>query len=130
MSNLLDTDWAISYLNRVPQTVSRVNALRSEGIAISIMSVAELYEGVLNSHDPARNERLMGEFLRNLPIIHVDMVICRIFGIERARLRAMGTLIPDMDLLIGTTALRHGLSLLSNNRRHFGRLPGLNIISV
>ena len=130
MSNLLDTDWAISYLNRVPQTVSRVNALRSEGIAISIMSVAELYEGVLNSHDPARNERLMAEFLRNLPIIHVDVVICRIFGTERARLRAVGTLIPDMDLLIGATALRHNLTLLSNNRRHFGRLPGLNIISV
>lgn len=49
---------------------------------------------------------------------------------ERARLRAMGTLIQDMDLLIGATALHHNLTLLTNNRRHFGRLPGLNIISA
>lgn len=130
MSNLLDTDWAINYLNRVPRTVSRVNELRSEGIGISIISVAELYEGVLNSRDPARNERLMLELLRHHPIIQLDVAICRIFGAERARLRALGTLIPDMDLLIGTTALRHNLTLLSNNRRHFGRLPGLNIVSV
>ena len=130
MSNLLDTDWAINYLNRVPQTVSRVDALRSEGIGISIISVAELYEGALNSYDPTRNEGLMTELLRHLPIIHVDVAICRIFGTERARLRAMGRLIPDMDLMIGATALRHGLTLLSNNRRHFGRLPGLNIIST
>ena len=63
-------------------------------------------------------------------MINLDFPICRIFGAERSRLRAMGTLIPDMDLLIGATALRHGLTLLSNNRRHFGRLPGLNIVSV
>ncbi len=130
MSNLLDTDWAISYLNRVPRTVERMDELRPEGIGISIISVAELYEGVLNGRDPARNERLMLEFLRRHPIIDLDVTTCRIFGTERARLRATGTLIPDTDLLIGATALRHGLTLLSNNRRHFGRLPGLNIVSV
>ena len=130
MSNLLDTDWAINYLNRVPRTVSRVDELRPEGIGISIISIAELYEGVLNSHDPARNERLMLEFLRHHAMIDLDVTTCRIFGMERARLRATGTLIPDTDLLIGATALRHNLTLLSNNRRHFGRLPGLNIVSA
>lgn len=130
MSNLLDTDWAISYLNHVPRTVRRVEELRPEGISISIVSVAELYEGVLNSNNPARNEHLMAEFLDQYPIIGVNVPICRIFGMERARLRAMGTLIQDLDLLIGATALRHDLTLLSNNRRHFQRLSGLRIISV
>ena len=130
MSNLLDTDWAINYLNDVPRTVRRVEELRPEGISISIVSVAELYEGVLNSHDPERRERSLQDFLRLFPIIDLDVPICRVFGVERARLRATGTLIPDMDLLIGATALRHDLTLLSNNRRHFERLSGLHIISV
>ena len=106
MSNLLDTDWAISYLNRVPRTVRRVDALHPEGIGVSIVSVAELYEGTLNSYDPERDERILADFLRRYRIIDLDVPICRIFGMERARLRAAGTLIPDMDLLIGATALR------------------------
>ena len=130
MSNLLDTDWAIDYLRRVPQAVHWVDTLRPEGIAVSIISVAELYEGVINSYSPERNERELLDFLRPFPIIDLNIPICRIFGMERARLRAAGTLIPDMDLLIGATALRHNLTLLTNNRRHFERLPGLTIISV
>jgi tRNA(fMet)-specific endonuclease VapC len=130
MSNLLDTDWAIDYLNRAQETIRRVDALRPEGIAISIITVAELYEGALNSYDPRRDERALEDFLRPFPIIDLDIPICRIFGIERARLRTTGTLIPDMDLFIGATALRHDLTLLTNNRRHFERLPGLSIIWV
>lgn len=130
MSNLLDTDWAISYLNHVPRTVRRVEELRPEGISVSIVTVAELYEGVLNSPDPERRERALQDFLRPFPIIDLNVPICRIFGVERARLRAAGTRIQDMDLLIGATALHHDLTLLSNNRRHFERLSGLRIISV
>ncbi len=130
MSNLLDTDWAINYLNRVPRTVRRMDELRPEGISISIVSVAELYEGVLNSNNPVHNENRMTDFLGRYPVIGLDVPICRIFGVERARLRAAGTLIQDMDLLIGATALRHNLTLLTNNRRHFERLSGLRIISI
>lgn len=68
--------------------------------------------------------------MRPFPIIDLNVPICRIFGVERARLRAAGTPIQDMDLLIGATALHHDLTLLSNNRRHFERLSGLRIISV
>ena len=108
----------------------RVDALRSEGVAISVVSVAELYEGALNSNDPERDEKLLVDFLQQYPIIDLNIPICRIFGMERARLRGAGTLIPDMDLLIGATAMHHDLTLLSNNRRHFERLSGLRIISV
>ncbi len=132
MSNLLDTDWAISYLNHVPRTVRRIDELRPEGISISIVSVAvaEIYEGVLNSNEPVHEESILTDFLRQFPVIDLNIPICRIFGVERARLRSTGTLIPDMDLLIGATALHHDLTLLSNNRRHFERLPGLRIISI
>ena len=63
-------------------------------------------------------------------LLELDEETCRIFGRERARLRSAGMLIGDMDLLIGATALRHGLTLLTNNRRHFERIEGLAIESV
>lgn len=66
LTNLLDTDWAISYLNGFSQTITLVDELRPEGIAISIISVAELYGGTLNSHDPERDEVALRDFLHPL----------------------------------------------------------------
>jgi predicted nucleic acid-binding protein len=53
-----------------------------------------------------------------------------LFAKERGRLRAAGSLIGDFDLLIGVTAIQNDLTLLTNNRRHFERINGLNIESL
>jgi predicted nucleic acid-binding protein len=108
----------------------RLDFLRPYRIGISIVSIAELYEGILNSPNQARDERELAEFLRSFPIINLNVSICRIFGAERARLRAAGTPIGDFDLLIGATALHRNLTLLTNNHRHSERLSDLRIISV
>lgn len=71
----------------------------------------------------------MREFLLSFEIVEIDLEICRIFARERGRLRAAGMLIKDFDLLIGASALRHNLTLLTNNRNHFGRMRGLHIVS-
>jgi predicted nucleic acid-binding protein len=39
-------------------------------------------------------------------------------------------MIADFDLMIAATCLRHDLTVLSNNRRHFERVEGLTIISM
>ena len=49
---------------------------------------------------------------------------------ERGPARGWETIIGDLDLLIGATALRHDLKLLTNNRSHFERVEGLTIESV
>ena len=76
------------------------------------------------------NEKALRDFLSPFPVVPLEDEICRIFARERGRLKAMGTPIGDFDLLIGATALRHNLTLLSNNRRHFERISGLSILSV
>ncbi len=38
-------------------------------------------------------------------------------------------MIGDFDLLIGSTGLRHGLTVLTNNRRHFESIVGLHVES-
>ncbi len=130
MSYLLDTDWAIDHLNEIERVTQRLTELAPEGIAISIVSVAELYDGVVNGRNPERDAVSLRIFLSGFELIDLDLETCRIFAREKGRLRAAGTPIGDFDLLIGATALRHNLTLLSKNRRHFGRLPGLSIVSV
>ena len=130
MRYLVDTDWVIDYQRGVPRLVNRLDTLLPQGAGLSIVSLAELYEGVFGSADPQRNERRLRAFLASVEIVPLDETTCPIFAQERGRLRAAGNLIGDFDLLIGATALRHGLTLLTNNRRHFERLQGLSILSV
>ena len=130
MSYLLDTDWAIDHLHEIERVTQRLAELAPEGIAISIVSVAELYDGVINGANPDRDDAALGIFLSGFELIDLDLETCRIFAREKGRLRVAGTPIADFDLLIGATALRHDLTLLTNNRRHFGRLPGLRLISA
>lgn len=127
---LLDTDWVIHYLNAHIGIVQRVDACRADGIAVSIATVAELYEGVYGSTDRQATEQTVQQFLKGVPILGIDEATARRFGKERARLRAAGQPIGDVDLFIGATALTNDLTLLTNNRRHFERLEGLTIESV
>jgi tRNA(fMet)-specific endonuclease VapC len=127
---LIDTDWAIHYLNEHQSIVQRLHELLDDGLGLSIISLAELYEGVYYSRDPEGDEQDLNDFLRGLTILGIDEAICKIFGKERGRLRAVGRIIGDFDLLIGATALHHDLTLLTNNRRHFERIEGLRIESL
>jgi tRNA(fMet)-specific endonuclease VapC len=104
--------------------------LADDGLGLSIVSLAELYEGVLSSSDPKGNERDLKDFLQGVAVIDIDEQTCRIFGKERGRLRANRKSVGDFDLLIGSTALRHDVAILTNNRRHFEMIQGLRLESL
>ena len=130
MQYLVDTDWVIDYMHQVARVVDRIAELTPEGIGLSVVSLGELYDGVQGDADPEQSERELDSFLERVELIEVDVETGRIFGRERRRLRAEGNLIGDLDLFIGATALRHSLTVLTNNRRHFERIEGLTIESV
>ena len=131
MKYLIDTDWVIDHLRQVGTVSRRLEDLAPEGLALSIVSLAEIYEGVYYSRDPARSEEVLNQFLDpDLDILTIDEETCQLFGRERGWLRQQGMSIGDMDLFIAATCLRHNLTLLSNNRRHFELVDGLEIISV
>lgn len=130
MEYLIDTDWSIDYLNGRRGIIERVVRLAPEGIGISVISLAELHEGISRSATPEVDEAVLEGFLTTVEVVDLDEETCRIFGRERARLRSAGNLIGDFDLLIGASALRHGLTVLTNNLRHFQRIRGLDIEST
>jgi tRNA(fMet)-specific endonuclease VapC len=125
------SDWAIDHLRQVDPVSKKLEELAPEGLALSVVSLAEIYEGVYYSRDPQRSKEVLNSFLSpDLEILGIDQEIAQIFGRERGRLRKEGKLIGDMDLLIASTALRQQLTLLSDNRRHFEAVEGLDIISI
>jgi tRNA(fMet)-specific endonuclease VapC len=130
IASLVDTDWAIHHLNGHPVITQRLQDLQHEGLGLSVASLAEIYEGVYYSRDPEESERSLIAFLESVSLIGIDEETAKIFGRERGRLRAAGMLIGDVDLFIAATALQKGVTLLTNNRRHFERIAGLRIESV
>jgi tRNA(fMet)-specific endonuclease VapC len=129
MRYLIDTDWVIHHLNGRLDIIQRLQALQPEGLGLSVIVLAELYEGVYYARDPGQSEQRLNDFLESVALVGVDEETAKIFGRERGRLRAAGMMIGDMDLLIAATALQYDLTLLTNNRHHFERIEGLRIES-
>ena len=108
----------------------RIEELTPEGIGLSVLSMGELYEGVYKASDPTRSKEALQLILSGIDVVHIDDEVCRIFGQQRGRLRAANALIGDTDLWIGASAMRHDLTVLTNNRQHFERMQGLSIVSA
>ena len=66
---LVDTDWVIHYLNGNPNIVGKLLELRDHGLALPVVSLAELYEGVYFSVAPERNEHALHNFLRGVTVL-------------------------------------------------------------
>jgi tRNA(fMet)-specific endonuclease VapC len=127
---LIDTDWVIDHLNQIDGVVNRLKELRPQGLALSIISLAELSEGVYYSRTPEQSQQALDAFLEEVSVLGIDEEICKSFGRERGRLRKAGQLVGDFDLLIAATGLHYGLTVLPNNRQHFERVEGLQIESI
>jgi tRNA(fMet)-specific endonuclease VapC len=130
VAHLVDTDWVIDHFHGVESVTRKLDELRPAGLAISIVSLAELYEGIHYSRDPAKGREVLARFLAGVTVLPLDEEVCDRFGLERGRLRQRQVTVGDFDLLIAATCLRHNLTLCSNNRRHFEMVEGLEIISV
>ena len=130
MRYLIDSDWVIDYTHDYQPTIRLFDELSPHGVGISPIAVAELYYGVFKAPDPEKEEREINIFLDGLDgIVPLERESCMIFAREKRRLESVGLPIDRFDLLIGATAIHLGLTLLTNNRRHYERMEGLNFIT-
>ena len=106
VSYLIDTDWVIDHFNKLEKVTKKLEELAPQGLALSIISLAELYEEIYYSRDSIQSEEILKAFLiPDLMLLGIDEGICRIFGKERGRLRQRGKTIGEFDLLIASTCL-------------------------
>ena len=127
MSVLVDTDLVISGMKGVPEVLALLDRFAGEGLAVSTITLAEIFEGAFHTQRPDQHLLRAREFLGRYVILDVSDAIAEEFGAIRATLRRQGNLIADMDLLIAATALSHDLTLVTGNTRHFTRVPGLRL---
>ena len=90
------------------------------------MSLNCLY-GAFNSAKVAQNMAKISAFLANFKILEFDEKASLVFAQEKARLKKLGVMIADMDLMIASITVANGFSLVSNNLKHFDRIEGLTV---
>ena len=119
ISMLLDSDIAIDYLRGAPPAVAFVREHESV-IALSAVTVAELFAGVRDGEETGRLEEFVGLF----PVIAVDGPIARQAGLHR---RDYGPShgVGLADGMIAATAMARELRLQTLNVRHYPMIPDL-----
>jgi tRNA(fMet)-specific endonuclease VapC len=124
---LVDSDYLVDALAGVSAAVALLGQLAGDGAGINIVSYGEIFEGAFSDLDPQpRLARIRG-FLARFALIDLSNPVMEHFARVRTDLRRQGMLIPDLDLLIATTALHHSLVLVTRNVRHFARIPRLTL---
>jgi predicted nucleic acid-binding protein len=69
--------------------------------------------------------------LRSLLVIPYDVEICRTYGHLKAHIKnrdGSDRVVGVNDLWIASCAVRHSLTLVTNNGKHFENIPGLSVI--
>jgi len=127
MSYLVDSDWMADYLKGRSLAVQLLNGLAAQGLAVSIVTYAEVLEGVYYGDNPRVYEEVLQRFLRATPVLGVTRRVAQRYARISGELRARGLLIPPPDLFIAATALEHRRILVTRNRRHFERIPNLQL---
>ncbi len=127
---LLDTNVLSEVLKKrpSPRVLDRLKAASRGTLSTSVVSVWELRHGAARHPQGARLwERITREVLSLLPVLPLGEAEAVRASDLLATLEASGRSIGVEDVLIGATALVHGLTVVTRNVAHLSRIPGLTV---
>lgn len=100
------------------------------GMALAVISASELLHGVRRlraSRRKTRAEAFVEGILSQVPVAPFDLLCARAHARIGADLARRGITLGAHDLLIAATAISRGLSVVTRDRRGFGRVPDLAV---
>lgn len=133
---MIDTDvYSFIYSTNPTRGAPYRPHLQGQILALSFITVGEQYAGYrkkINKGEwPESSIDKLEARLKRAVIIPYDAEICRTYGNLKFGIKtANGThrVIAPNDLWIAACAVRHSLKLMTNNRKDFHDIPGLEII--
>ena len=125
----LDTDFLVDLLRLRREAWAELEQLRRDKIELSTtaINICELFRGAFISKDIARTIQGIEAMIDSLKILDINRKASEMFGRLSVEMRNKGSPIADFDLLIASVAVAHGESILTRNKKHFEKVPGLLI---
>ena len=126
---ILDTN-VVSYLMRGDSLAEAYAPhVQNRLLAITFVTVGELYFGAEKGNWGARKRRYLEAALHNFVVIPYDREIARCYGRLVAERQRSGKPIAPNDAWIAACAVRHGVSLITHNAKDFQEITGLQTIT-
>ena len=125
---MLDTDTCVFLLRRSSEALlEHLQAVPLEQQVMSVVTYAELLYGVQVSSKKKANQAAVDALSRHLAIFDWSPEAARHYAEIRAELRKKGSMIGSNDFMIASHARSMGATVVTNNRKDFGRVKGLKI---
>jgi tRNA(fMet)-specific endonuclease VapC len=123
---LLDADTVSYALRGQGRVADRILQHPPSELCISSITLAELGFSA-ESKKSRKLRRAIRDFVSDVAVAPFDEGAAERFAVVAARLAKAGTPIGVLDTLVAAQALSLGLAVVTNNTRHFGRVPGLKV---
>ena len=124
---LLDTNMVIYVMKRRPiEVLSQFND-NAGRMALSAITLSELYHGAEKSAKVAQNLEVVEEFASLVQVLAYGPKASQHYGAIRSQLEKVGQPIGVNDLHIAAHARSEGLVVVTNNTSEFSRIPGLMV---
>jgi toxin FitB len=107
-----------------PRVRRAVEALDSEDLFLSVISIGEIAKGIALLKEAKKKDdlRIWMQALETHyadRVLAVDLETSHIWGELTAEAQKAGKIVPASDGLIAATARRHGLHIMTRNTEHF-----------
>ena len=127
MKYLLDTDICVYWLKGNEHIEQKVLSVGIDNLSVPFITVSELYYGAYKSQRVDENIAMIRKLTDHINVIASDDAISEAFGKLKASLEKAGLIIDDADMFVAACALVHGLTMVTNNTKHFRRIKGLKL---
>lgn len=126
---LLDTNICIHFLRGQYSVADKIKEVGAENCYISEITVAELKFGeeIMMRKGLAGTKHSIKDFLAGIKVLPISRAI-DLFAQEKAKLQILGK--PngsDFDLLIASTSITYGMTMVTENVRHFENVDGISV---
>ena len=125
---MLDTDICAFVLRRSSEVLlERIQLVPIERQIISMVTLAELLYGVLESNKKKANRAGVDAFVRHVTVKDWSRDAAEHYAEIRVGLRKKGQMIGANDLMIAAHARSLDATVVTNNVKDFGRIKGLKV---
>ncbi len=124
---LLDTNIVIYFLNDTHGVSKNFLIHKNTELGISMLAFSELLYGAYNSTRCEKNLAQLKKLIADIQLIPFCERSAHTFGENKAWLKKKGTIVDDVDLIIGSIAIANDMTLITNNIKHFERIPKLKL---